>query len=318
MHVDIPSPRRVLCALDVEGSPSGALAVASIIAARFRASLDALYAPAPARSTSGREERVRRLISEHNSRERLDGLLGPMSSSLDVTPYVTPGRPSTVILAHSERHASDLIVMGGSAPARFRDVRRGTLAPVSNAAGCAVLSVRAPETERGLRRILLPVGECFADGLATSWAIALATRFGAEVDVLPVQGASLGFWQALRPARVVDARAAEARMFGRSHGALSRIRCARIAARELDHLEHGGCDAVTALAETGTFDIVVVGLPAHGDGAAAGDALVGSLRRRSGVSVLSVRALAQNCIFAGGAFKAPRVSNDVDVYGVPA
>jgi nucleotide-binding universal stress UspA family protein len=318
MHVDIPSPRRVLCALDVEGSPSGALSLASLIAERFRASLDALYAPAPSRSVSGREERVRRLISEHNSRERLDGLLGPVPSSLDVTPYVTPGRPSTVILAHSKRHGSDLIVMGGSAPARFRDVRGGTLSPVSNAAGCAVLSVSATDTERGLRRILLPVGESFADGLATSWAIALAARFGAQIDVLPVRGASLGFWQALKPARVVDARAAEARMFGRSHGALSRVRCARVQARELDHLEHSSFDAVTTLAETGAFDVVVVGLHAHGDGAAAGDALVGSLRRRSGVSVLSVRALAENCIFANGAFKAPRASNDVNVYGVPA
>ena len=318
MHVDIPSPRRVLCALDVEGSPSGALSVGSLIAERFRASLDALYAPAPARSASGREERVRRLISEHNSRERLDELLGPMAGSLAVTPYVTPGRASTVILAHSERHDSDLIVMGGSAPARFRDVRAGTLSPVSIAAGCAVLSVRGTEAERGLRRILLPVGECFADGPATSWAIALATRFGAQVDVLPVRGGGLGFWQALKPARVVDARAAEARLFGRSHGALSRIRCARVEARELDHLEPSGFDAVTTLAETGTFDVVVVGLHAHGDGATAGDALVGSLRRRSGVSVLSVRALTENCIFAGGAFKAPRVSNDVNVYGVPA
>jgi nucleotide-binding universal stress UspA family protein len=312
----------VLCALDVEGSPSGALSVASLIAERFRASLDALYAPAPApapaRSVSGREERVRRLISEHNSRERLDELLGPMAGSLAVTPYVTPGRPSTVILAHSERHDCDLIVMGGSAPARFRDRRGGTLRPVSNAAGCAVLSVRAAEAERGLRRILLPVGESFADGLATSWAIALATRFGAQVDVLPVRGASFGFWQALKPVRVVDARAADARMFGRSHGSLSRIRCARVEARELDQREASGFDAVTALAETDTFDLVVVGLHAHGGGAAAGDALVSSLRRRSGVSVLSVRALTENCIFAGGACKAPRVSNDVNVYGVPA
>jgi nucleotide-binding universal stress UspA family protein len=308
----------VLCALDVEGSPSGALSVGSLIAERFRASLDALYAPAPARSATGRQGRVRRLISEHNSRERLDELLGPMAHSLAVTPYVTPGRASTVILAHSERHDCDLIVMGGSAPARFRDVRAGTLSPVSNAAGCAVLSVRAGDREHGLRRILLPVGESFADGPATSWAIALATRFGAQVDVLPVRGASLRFWQALKPVRVVDAHAAEARMFGRSHGALSRIRCARVEARELDHLEPSGFEAVTTLAETGAFDVVVVGLHAHGDGAAAGDALVGSLRRRSGVSVLSVRALTENCIFAGGAFKAQRVSNDVNVYGVPA
>jgi hypothetical protein len=105
-------------------------------------------------------------------------------------------------------------------------------------------------------------------------------------------------------------------MFARSHGALSRIRCARVAVREIEHLEHTGFEAVTALAETGAFDVVVVGLHAHGAG--AGDELVGMLRRRSSVSVLSVREPAENCVFARGAFKAPRVSNDVNVYGVPA
>jgi nucleotide-binding universal stress UspA family protein len=263
---------------------------------------------------------VRRLIAEHNARERLQGLLAPLPSSLDVTSYVTRGRPSAVILSHSEQHRSDLIVMGAPPASRFGDGSGGTVAPVATAASCAVLSVRSETANSAVCRILLPVGAPFADVPATSWAIALASRFAAEVDVLRVGPSGSAFWRVLtaQSRAKQDARVADMQLRAQSELALSRMRSAQVKAREIEQPEHTGCDAITALAEAGAFDLIILGLHAHAGVASGGEELVTALRRRTGVAVLSVRAPRVRSAFASGGFPAVRAQNEVGQYGVSA
>jgi nucleotide-binding universal stress UspA family protein len=289
MNGEVPSLERVLCALDVDASARGALSVGSVIAQRFRASFDALYAPAPVVAFAGRAERVRRLIAEHNARERMQGLLAPFASSLSVSSFITRGQPSEVILSHSEQHRSDLIVMGSG------DV----VAPVATAATCAVLTVGGRTAECAMRRILLPVGPSLAESPAVGWAIALGLRFGAEVQLLRVGAPRVGFWQAWTGSvrSPIDPQA-ERRARGRTDAVLARLHGTRVEARELKHSEHVDEAGIVALAGTGRFDLIIAGLHAAGDDTNAGEALVAALRRRTNVSVLSVRAPGVGASFA--------------------
>jgi nucleotide-binding universal stress UspA family protein len=306
MNGEVPSLERVLCALDVDASARGALSVGSVIAQRFRASFDALYAPAPVVAFAGRAERVRRLIAEHNARERMQGLLAPFESSLSVSSFITRGQPSEVILSHSEQRRSDLIVMGGSAKLRFGDGSGGIVAPVATAATCAVLTVGGRTAECAMRRILLPVGPTLAESPAVGWAIALGLRFGAEVHLLRVGAPRVGFWQAWAgPGRSPIDLPAERRARLRSDAVLVRLHAARVEARELKHSEHAHAAGIVALAGTGRFDLIIAGLHAQGDDTNAGEALVAALRRRTNASVLSVRAPGGGTSFARGGLARP-------------
>lgn len=298
MNGDVPSLQRVLCALDADASTRGALSVGSVIAQRFRASFDALYAPAPVVAFAGRAERVRRLIAEHNARERMQGLLAPFASSLSISSFVTRGQPSDVILSHSEQHRSDLIVMGTS-PKRFGDANGGIALPVATAATCAVLTVRVQTPECAMRRILLPVGPTLAESPAVGWAIALGLRFGAEVHLLRVGSPRLGFWQAWAgAARSPVDLLAEQRARRRTDAVLARLLAARVEARELKHAEHPDEAGIVALAGTGRYDLIIAGLHSQGDDTKASESLVSALRCRSNVAVLSVRAPGAGASFA--------------------
>jgi nucleotide-binding universal stress UspA family protein len=298
LNGDVPSLQRVLCALDVDASARGALAVSSVIAQRFHASFDALYAPAPVVAFAGRAERVRRLIAEHNARERMQGLLAPFASSLDISSFVTRGAPSDVILSHSEQHRSDLIVMGTS-PKRFSDGNGGIALPVATAATCAVLTVRGQTAACAMRRILLPVGSTLNESAAVGWALALGLRFGAEVHVLRVGSPRVGFWQTWTgSARSPVDLQAERRARLRSEAVLDQLLVAGVEARELKQAEHADEAGMVALANTGRFDLIIAGLHARGDDAAAGESLVTALRSRSNLPVLSVRAPGAGATFA--------------------
>lgn len=298
MNGDVPSLQRVLCALDVDASARGALSVGSVIAQRFRASFDALYAPAPVVAFAGRRERVRRLIAEHNARERLQGLLAPFASSLSISSFVTRGQPSDVILSHSEQYRSDLIVMGTS-PKRFSDGNGGIALPVVTAATCAVLTVRGQTAECAVRRILLPVGPTLAESPAVGWALALALRFGAEVHLLRVGSPRVGFWQAWTgAARSAVDEPAERRARLRTDTILNRLLAGRVEARELKQAELADEAGIVALAGTGRYDLIIAGLHARGDDTKAGESLVSALRSRSNVAVLSVRAPGAGASFA--------------------
>jgi hypothetical protein len=314
---EIPSLERVLCALDVDAVGRGTLSVAGLIAERFRASVDALYAPEPLLAFGGRTERVRRLIAEHSARERLQTMTAPFSSSVRVSSFITRGRASSVILSHSEQHRSDLIVLGASSKRLFADSAAEIVMPVSSAASCAVLTVRGQTAECAMRRILLPVGPTLAEAAAASWAIALAQRFAARVDVVPFGDARSGFWKTLAGRAVSgDARRMERRPQARTELVMARLQRAQVDAREL-LLDDADFAGVVDVAESGCFDLVVMGLHARGDAAGDGEELLRLLRRRTCVPVLSTRAAGVRQLFARGGLE-PLAAEQLSELRIPA
>jgi nucleotide-binding universal stress UspA family protein len=279
MNSDVPRLKRVLCALDVDDSTQAPLELASAIAQGFQASADALYAPAPLFAFGGRAERVRRLIAEHNARERLEAMLVPfVSRATHWQPYVTRGLVGDVILSHSERRRSDLIVLGQ---------RSGGISDsVASAAGCAVLTVRAQAPQRALRRVLLPLSSSLAATCATSWVIALAQRFQLEIDVVRSVPSRSGFWR-WSTASAAPLGRSELQMRSVAKLSMSRLAAANVAAKlRCETFEAGEC---VELAASGAYDLVVTGLQQPGDAATEGEAFVRELRRTGRVSVLSVR-----------------------------
>jgi nucleotide-binding universal stress UspA family protein len=284
----------VLCALNLDGSGEQSWPLASLIAHRFGASLDALHAPSPLLSFGNRADRVRRLIAEHNARERLEGLVAPLGSSLSVSTYVTRGQASSVILSHSERRASDLIVLDASSEAS------ATVTPVSTGASCAVLSVPSGAGGRAMRRILLPIGALVADVPATAWAISLASRFGAEVSVLRVGSSKPGFWKVLTSRRCLEAPPLEEQHAAvvRAGATTLRLKRAGVQAPGVERLEPADYEAIADHGESGGFDLIVMGMHTQGDAATDGQGIVADLRRRATIPVLSVRDLGQAASFA--------------------
>ena len=308
-----PTLRRVLCALDVESSTKAPLSIASAFAHGFRASVDALYAPAPLLAFGGRAERVRRLIAEHGARERLQAMLVPFASSLQIESYVTRGPAEDVILAHSQQHQSDLIVLGCQ---NGTSERGGVSLPVVSAANCAVLTVRRQTPEVALRRVLLPLGSALAAEPASDWALALAGRFGAEITVVPVANVP-GFWRTWTGSAWSAAdRRGQKRLLSLTNLVMSRLSAAGVSAKL--HPEPSDAAGVVSMAAEGGYDLVALGLPPAGDAASDGEALARALRRRSDVPVLSVRARGVRARFARGQQSLLDLPGEGYELGIPA
>jgi nucleotide-binding universal stress UspA family protein len=252
--------------------------MASLLAERFHASVDALYASSARGATwSSAPERVKQLTEEQHAQQRLTGFVASMTRRVCVSSFVTSGTASSVILSHSERHASDLIVMASAPHRRFASAR-STITPVSALAACAVLTVGGRFQVAPPRRILLPVGPAGAEPHARSWVTALASRFDAEVGLLRVDHRG-GFWndRATGANRPADAEV------------LAVLCRAGIDAYEIAHPGGSDSEAMAGMCEAGAFDAIVFGLPAAGEGTDVGDATVAALRAKTGVPVLSVR-----------------------------
>jgi nucleotide-binding universal stress UspA family protein len=292
--------RRVLCAVDVARSGPSSLAMASLLAERFHASLDALYAPPRASALRDRGARVQRLITEHNAEERLFSMVAAVKRKVCVSSFVTRGNASAVIVNHSERYRSDLIVMASSARRRFA-APSGTISPVTAYAPCAVLTVGDRFQPAALRRILLPVGPAGVELPALSWITTLASRFDAEVGVLRIGEPRSGLWQQFRdtlgPAVTAGERDSE------DVPALVAQLCGLgIDAYEIAHPGGADDDALSSLCESGAFDAAVMGQPAAGDGKGRAD-LVAAVRTKTNAPVLSIRTLRAPMLFAPSHFE---------------
>lgn len=293
MNLERSTVRRVLCALDAARSGSTSLAMASLLAERFHASIDALYAMPPAPTFDGRVARVKRLLVEHDSQERMQNVLASAERQVCVSSFVTRGSASAVILAHSQRYASDLIVMASSRRQRFA-AAPSTVAPVSALARCAVLTVGDDFRKTPIRRILLPIGATGVECSALGWAITLAAQFGAEVELLRIGAPNERFWKTPTPS-LADSSVGSRIGLSDALVALGRM---KIAASELTTPGGNDGDAVSRLCASEAFDAVVLGLPASGQGRDISDAFAGEVRRRTNVSVLSVRSLRSPALFA--------------------
>lgn len=287
MMLEPSQVRRVLCALDVDRMGSASLSMASLLAERFHASVDALYATPAVPQFGGRAAHVERLMNEHNAQERLTGMLAAVKGGVCVSPFVTRGDATTVILAHSERQGSDLIVMGSSPQRRFAG-GPNTIAPVTALASCGVLTVGDRFQPAPLRRILLPLGPAGAERHALAWVLALASRFDAEVGVLRI-GPPRGLWKVFS----ATGEASAERRVGTDHESaevLAALCRNGIDAYEIAHPGGGDSDAVSQMCESGAFDAVIMGLPAAGESKDS-DAWVASVRLKTSAPVLSVRTL---------------------------
>jgi nucleotide-binding universal stress UspA family protein len=286
--------RRVLCAVDVERSGATSLAMASLLGERFHASVDALYATSPVSTFTNRVERVKVLISQHSAQERLSGIVASVTRKVCVSSYVTPGAASAVILTHSERHTSDLIVMASSPHRRFA-VHADTIAPVSEHAPCAVLTLGDRFRPTALRRILLPVGPAGVEKHACSWVTALASRFDAEVGLVRIDQPRSGLWKtftgALEPRLTISGGLECSQVLAALCGV-------GIDAYEIAHPGGSDADALARLCESGAFDAVVFGLTSAVEGRVGGDGLVAAVRHKTSAPVLSVRSVRSPVSFA--------------------
>lgn len=315
MSGDALKLRRVLCALDVDSGARAPLSIASVLAQSFEASVDALYAPAPLQAFGGRVERVRSLIAEHNARERLQAMLAPFAGAVRVESFITRGQAGDVILSHAEQHDSDLIVLGR--PAGSADRSGGVSVPVASAANCAVLTVRGVTPACAFRRVLMPLGGSLDPMPALHWAIALAARFDATIELVGVAPARSGFWRALGPSSYsVPELRSQRRTLAQTKLVLSKLSAAGV--RVSERSEQLEPDQVIDLVREGSFDLVVAGLQRIGDQAEHSETLVRALRRRTEVAVLTARALGVSALLGRGNATVTELYPYERVLGIPA
>lgn len=276
--------KRVLCALDVERSARAPLAHASLFSRQFGVPLDGLYVAPALSEWEDRLARVRRLIAEHNAHERLDALLAPFASLLDVHSFVTRGASGDVIGAHAAQHCADLIVLGG---ARQRATAGAThlASRLSAAAERGVLTTPGDSPSCALRTILLPVTASTPETPALAWVTMLARSFGARVELMAVESSSLGFWRSLTRRAPVAAELRDevqhaVRAIERSLSAAGITisgASAPVAALEVE-----------SSVQSAACDLVVLGLPASV--ASPETLLLERLRKNCATPVLSSRA----------------------------
>ena len=309
MRLETSRLHRVLCAVDVERSGTTSLAMASLLGERFHASVDALYATS-AMSLAPSIEPVRQLITDQDAQERLSGMVGSVTRKVRVSSYLTAGPASAVILTHSEVHTSDLIVMASS-PHRRVAGQGHTIAPVSERAPCAVLTVGDRFKPAPMRRILLPVGPAGVEKHACSWVTTLASRFDAEVGLIRIASPRAGVDRAAAGRLAPSLASAGAVECGQLLAALCR---AGIDAYEIAHSGGRDGDALAELGESGAFDAIVFGLSSAAEVGEGHDALVAAVRNKTSASVLSVRSIRSSMPLAPSRFDPPRrVALDVSL-----
>jgi nucleotide-binding universal stress UspA family protein len=289
----LPALQRVLCAVDVRSEARGALAMASVLAEHFQAHLQGLYVAAPHHSWDNRTDRVKRLIVEHNARQRLESLLAPFERSLAVNSFVTRGSTADVILAHADVHQSDLIVCGISGNSRTGEGSRRLASAVAARAESAVLTVPGDSPACALRRILLVLTEPQSTEPALHWAKTLAHRFGAKISLVRLDSAPRGFWTGFGGASSRGAGLCADSRERRRHAEQHRV-AASVHDSELKLgaplLPERDAASIAALIDRESFDLVIVGLPPAADETEPATTLVERLRRTSAAPTLSTRA----------------------------
>ncbi|MDX6771186.1 MAG: universal stress protein [Elusimicrobiota bacterium] len=192
-------PRRILAAVDLTPASAPSWRAATELAARFDATLDAVYCEPPLGPEVEAYGAVARLDAVRGALARLRRRLGPGARL-----HVVRGEPAPVLARLARERRYDLLVMGTH---RRRGLSR-LLAPsvagaVARDCGCPVLVV---PRYRAIRRVLAPVNEADYARRGLLAAGLVARAFKARLSVLtvvtdPVFGAS--------PARLLRERIAE-------------------------------------------------------------------------------------------------------------
>jgi nucleotide-binding universal stress UspA family protein len=279
---------RVLCALDVEHDEWGPLAIASEVSEHFRVPLEALYA-AKSGEWENRTERVRRLIAEHTARERLEQLVAPLTTAIEVNASVQRGAAKDIILKHAGEIRAGLIVLGSADRRSFGKGSHRLATAVAGAAAAAVLTMPSETRSCSVRRILFPVTTAAAARPALKWVLELARRFGASVTLVPM--ASPATWFGAGSSGLVRSREAQSRRATLLERSLERLRLADVAVSQ--EPEQRDASGLSRLVSEQAFDLVTLGIPASPSEDFEQLTLAERLRQCSLVPVLSARARAQ-------------------------
>jgi nucleotide-binding universal stress UspA family protein len=262
---ELPRFERILCAVDLEQPTPNALSLASFIAERFGAELEALYVGPTA--TSGDAAVV----------QRLDQVVERLGS-LGTTARLASGAPAQTILERANSRRCDLIVLGSRQRSdlgwQFRD---DVVRDVSALADCATLTVHERDTAAAIERILVPVDFGPATSCMVDWACSVALRFGAEIELLHVVSRERSV---VGSSDLAELSALEQRV--RSLGI--EVNCQVLVAGSV-------ANGIEGYNEQGEFDLIVMGLggePQSPTRLTRG--VIATLRNRLSVPVLSVRA----------------------------
>jgi nucleotide-binding universal stress UspA family protein len=273
--------REVLCAMDVERPPRGALRYAFFVAEEFRASLRVIHARVPAARTHEPGAQP----GEHRSNEllvQLDAVVRtiPTVAQACATTHVVDGNVVRAVLTSSSLHKSDMIVLGSSPhSAQVWKIVEPVAQQVTSGTLCPVLTV--PQGSSGseplqVQRILLPVERASrTKSGATEWAALFARRFGAVVELLYTDGCDKDRSDAAELLRVAGV-------------AVTFTGCTARA---------GLADCIMKRVEQAQCDLLVMGTALRHS---AHFSVVANVRRRSTVPVLSIRSPAPNRLFATG------------------
>ncbi len=260
---DLPSFRRILCAVDVEHPTPGAVGLAGLIAARFGAALEALYVGHAAPDAEA-EQRLAQLVEQ----------LAPVTSG---TSRVASGNPAHAILERAGSCGADLIVLGSRERSDLGwQLRDDVVRDVSALAECATLSVHERDRPAAIERILVPVDFGPATSSMVEWAATFALRFGAEVQLLHVVS-----------------RERSATRQG-DQGALQSLQ-ARVAALGISVgsqvvVAGNAANGIESCNDRGEFDLIVMGVGDEpGTPARLTRGVIASLRNRMSVPLLAVR-----------------------------
>jgi len=177
---------RILCPVDFSDASSHAIALSSLVAGYYRASMTALHVVTPMAVSlseeAGEIARLRRLTTEECGAATAGGV------SLDV--LVDVGSPATVILDRAASLPADLIVMGTHGTSGFQHLVLGSVTEkVLRRAGCPVLTVppRAHAASRlPFERVLCAVDFSDASLDAVRSALSLAGQSGSALTLLHV------------------------------------------------------------------------------------------------------------------------------------
>jgi nucleotide-binding universal stress UspA family protein len=253
--------RSILVGLDGDHLADDALSVSMELADAFGARLDLLHAVDvhPLMRAQGRASTWAKASEEalEEARARIEGRLAltlehPRLAELPVSDYLTvvPGRPATALLEFSERHATDLIVLGRHHKRALFDFG-GTARALLARSDCPVWL--QPCERRAIGRILAAVDLSTTAEHVFAYAKLLARVLGARVDVLhcpplPVAGERPGLPSLAQPAREDELAEFERRVHAFAWDSVP-----------VDTLFVDGDPATEVLARQADADLLVVG-----------------------------------------------------------
>lgn len=271
--------REVICATGLTNPARAALRYSFSVAEQFHCALDVVHvceSPKPdgRDSYASGAERMARAISAHALRERLDLVVRalPTGGAGRATTHLLDGELSDALLAFAERQRAELVVLGARPSP---DAERASMTePLAHRFSSGVLTVpsREPATPARVKRLLLVLGPESNSESMLDWAVLLAGRFGAVVQLLYCSSFRAGAIDVEQRVR---------------HEVEERLRRAQIRLdASFTEQRSGLTHSVLSRAAKGDCDLIVMGTALRDD---AGTQVLGAVRRTAARPVFSLR-----------------------------